>query len=246
MPLETDIGGAAREFPATHWTAIVAARDGTEARRAALDEVLATYWKPLYTFARRKGLDRERAKDAVQGLFAQLLERDFLEKLDPSRGRLRGFLKAAMDHFLINEHERSAAVKRGGGARVVSLDVEGVEESIAALPQPPDAAFDREWALGVMERATARLKAEFASGKRGGPWELVAQFQGFGEAPAYADAARAHGMSVVQLKAFLHRARVRFRELVREEVGGTIAPGGPADEEIGELMKALAGDHVRS
>lgn len=239
MPLETDIGGAAREFPATHWTAILAARDGTAAHRAALEEVTAVCWKPLYAYARRKGLDRERAKDAVQGLFAQLLERDFLAKLDPSRGRLRGYLKAAMDHFLINEHERAAAAKRGGGAKVLSLDVEGMEESIGALPGTPDAAFDREWAIGVMERATARLKAEFDTGKRGGPYALVAQFLGFGEAPPYAEAAKAHGMSVVQLKAFLHRARARFRELMREEVGGTVAPGASADDEISELVKAL-------
>jgi RNA polymerase sigma-70 factor (ECF subfamily) len=44
-------------------------------------------------------------------------------------------------------------------------------------------------------------------------------------------------MSVVQLKAFLHRARTRFRELVHEEVSDTV--GGDPDEEIGELLKAL-------
>ena len=112
----------------------------------------------------------------------------------------------------------------------------------AAPDGPPGFArgrrrLPREWAVAVMERATERLRREFASGERKGPFDLVQRFLGFAEPPSYADAARSAGMSIVQLKALLHRARSRFRELVREEVSDT--SGGDPDAEVGELLRAL-------
>src|SRR2546423_7801060 len=123
-----------------------------------------------------------------------------------------------MDNFLVNRHEESSAMKRGGGKKIVSLDFD-VDESQVPSGTSPEAAYDREWALAVMERALGSLRREFESGERKGPFELVRRFFDFGgEPPSYEAAARESGMSVSQLKAFLHRARVRFRELVKDEV----------------------------
>jgi hypothetical protein len=47
-------------------------------------------------------------------------------------------------------------------------------------------------------------------------------------------------MTVVQFKAALHRARRRFREILREEVAGTVDGEGQADEELGELLRVLS------
>jgi RNA polymerase sigma-70 factor (ECF subfamily) len=236
MPQETAIGGTAEEFPRTRWTLIASSREGPDGRRRALEELCSAYWKPLYAYARRKGMPIESAKDAVQGFLAALLERDFLGGLDPSRGSLRAYLKTSLSNFLVNEHESAVAQKRGGGRAVVSLDVEIAERGLAG-GEAPESAFDREWAVAVMERATERLRREFASGERKGPFDLVQRFLGFAEPPSYADAARSAGMSIVQLKALLHRARSRFRELVREEVSDT--SGGDPDAEVGELLRAL-------
>jgi RNA polymerase sigma-70 factor (ECF subfamily) len=232
------MGGEAREFPPTRWTLVRSAAQGPEARRAAMEELLALYWKPLYVYARRKGRSVEDAKDAVQGFCAHLLDRDFLARLDPGKGRLRAYLRASLDHYLINEHEREAAQKRGGGARIFSLDIDVAERELGGGADEPGAAFDRAWAVGVMDRALGRLRQEFETGRRAGPFELVRAFFGFGPAPSYEEAARAHGMSLPQLKAFLHRSRERFRELVREEVAHTV-DGDEAESEITQLLRAL-------
>ena len=227
-------------FPPTRWTLIASARNDPQARRAALEELLGLYWKPLYCFARRKGLDPEAAQDAVQGLLAHLLERDFLARLDPGRGRFRSYLRTAMSHYLINEHERAAAQKRGGDVHTITLDFDVAERGLDGAPAAAEQAFERTWAVGVMARALARLRDEFDAGQRRGPFELVAAFFGAGaEPPSYADAAAAHGMSVPQLKAFLHRARVRYRELLRAEVGQTVADPAEVDDEIRALLQAL-------
>ncbi len=231
------MGGEAREFPPTRWTSILAAQSDPAARRRALDDLLASYWKPLYFYVRRKGRNVEDAKDAVQEFLTHVVEKDFISHADPARGRFRGFLKTSFDHWLVNRYEEASAKKRGGDAHIVPLDFEVAERECAALPADPLAAFDREWALGVMERAVARLREEFERGERRGPFDVVRRFFVAGEPPSYEEAARASGMGAVQFKAFLHRAR--FRVLVREEVSHTVSSEADIEAEIADLVRAL-------
>jgi RNA polymerase sigma-70 factor (ECF subfamily) len=239
MRNETTIGGAAAEFPATRWTLIQSSRESENARREALDVLLSTYWKPLYFYVRRKGASIESSKDAVQGFFAHLLEHDFLARPDPNRGKFRAYLRTALDNYLANLHEQQSAQKRGGGVRTVPLDFDIAERDFNNVPQSPDAAYDREWALGVMERATNRLQREFSDGVRQGPLNVFTDYFKTGLIPSYEQSAKAHSMSVPQFKSFLHRTRERFRELVRSEVIHTVSDAHSADEEIAELLRAL-------
>ena len=145
-----------------------------------------------------------------------------------------------MDHYLANLYEKEAARTRGGGQRFVPLDLVLLERELPAAPEDPGAAFDREWAVAVMERALKRLRQEYEEGRRRGRLETVLRFFGLGEAPSYAEAAAECGMSVVQFKASLHRARARFRELLLEEVGATVGEDREADAELHELRRLLA------
>ncbi|MFN7975193.1 MAG: ECF-type sigma factor [Acidobacteriota bacterium] len=155
-------------FPTTRWTLILSAQPSPEARRAATAELLALYWRPLYLYARRKGLAPDASEDAVQAVCVRLLERDFVKDLDPARGKLRGYLRACLDHVVVNAHAREAAKRRGGEAVVVPLDREVAEQVLAAAPAEGPESFDREWAECVMGQAMERLEDEFRSGKRGG------------------------------------------------------------------------------
>ncbi len=225
-------------FPETRWTRIVAARDRPDLRRQVLDELCATRWEPLYVHLRKQGLPRERAEDVVQGFLVHLLERDFLARLDPGRGRLRAYLKSALAHYQANLHEHDSAAKRGGGARALAFD--DVEALVPAAPDDPGAAFDRAWALALFESAFAELEAELATGARRGPVAVVRQLFRLGEAPPYEQLAAEHAMTVPQLKSFVHRARGRFRELLLARVADTVQTASEAEAELGELLKALA------
>lgn len=229
---------APAHFPTTRWDLIQDVQRGAVPHQIALDELLSRYWRPVYCYVRRKGMSADAAQDAVQGLFAQLLERQFLDRLDPTRGSLRGFLKKATDNYLTNQHARLTAAKRGGSTRTLSLDWQQAEQTLAAATEDPTLAFDREWALGVMERALERLRREYDSGRRGGNVDVVLGFFGLGPPRSYAEAATACGMSVAQFKAALHRARVRFRDLLCEEVGETVAGDGAG--ELRSLFEALS------
>ena len=66
-----------RVFETTRWSAVLLAGRGDSAdAERALARLCETYWPPLYAFARRDGLDRDSAQDAVQGFLARLLARD--------------------------------------------------------------------------------------------------------------------------------------------------------------------------
>jgi DNA-directed RNA polymerase specialized sigma24 family protein len=231
--------GSSAAFPPTRWTLIAEARGDATVRRAALDELLAAYWTPLYVYARRKGLNAEDAQEAVQDLFADLVERQFPGTLDPGLGRLRGWLKACLDHHLVNRHAAQTAKKRGGGVRHVPLDTEVGERALAAAVVSPEDAYTRQWAAQLMERALTRLGDEHRDEGRVGSFDVVLRFFGPGVAPAYRDVAAETGMSIPQLKAFLHRARVRYRALVVEEVRQTVARPEDAEREMSELLVLL-------
>jgi RNA polymerase sigma-70 factor (ECF subfamily) len=86
------------------------------------------------------------------------------------------------------------------------------------------------------------LREEYEGGGRAGAFALFLEYFGGSEAqPAYKDAASRHGMSIPQLKSFLHRARQRLRELVREEVLETVPAEADAEEEVAYLQKVLTG-----
>lgn len=89
------------EIATTQWSQVLAARDGsdTEARQA-LDVLCQTYWLPLYAYIRHRGSSPEDARDLTQAYFAELLDKDFLAGVDPSKGRFRAFLLASLRHFL--------------------------------------------------------------------------------------------------------------------------------------------------
>lgn len=225
-------------FPTTRWTLLLAASESPEAKAAAWKHLVTTYWPPLYAYLRAKGLDAAAAADGVQGLCLELLERDALERLRPDRGSLRGFLKVAAQNHLHRAHEKATAQRRGGDAHAMSLDFE-LAERLADPSLAPDAAFDRAWAQAVFQRSLAALEKEWAS--RAGDFEIIRSFfSPDGAQPAYRDVAEAKGLSIPALKSLLHRARLRFRALLEQEVADTVASADQVPAEVAALLESLA------
>ena len=224
-------------FPSTRWTLVLAARGEPEQRRRALEELVAPRWKALYVLGRKQGLGRAEAEDAVQSFLARLVEGDLLSRVDPERGRLRAFLRTAFHNHLANLREHAGAGKRGGGRR--ALDLEDVEALVAAPGPAPDRLYDRAWALAIFEETLAALEEELRAGERRGPAGALRALFGFAEAPPYATLARDLEMTVPQLKSFVHRAKGRFRQLLRGRVADTLEAGEDVDAEVAALLEAL-------
>jgi RNA polymerase sigma-70 factor (ECF subfamily) len=124
-------------FPTTRWSRVLLARGGPSPEAdEALAALCRTYWYPLYAFIRRRAATPEEAEDLTQGLFARLLEGDFLRTVDPNRGKFRAFLLACCKHFLANQCDRERAAKRGGGRAALPLDFSGAEGRYASGGRP--------------------------------------------------------------------------------------------------------------
>ena len=227
-------------FATTQWTLVFAA-GGTddEAKRKALAALCAAYWGPVYAFVRRRGASVEEAKDLTQEFFARLLRHEWLSGLTREGSKFRAFLLVAVKRFLAVEYERRSALKRGGGEVPLSLHDSALPEPTCA-EDTPERAFDRRWALTVVDRAVARLQKEArASGRE----KLFAQVSGFlavdPEPGAYEQAALALGISRAAVAMAVHRLRLRLREQVRAEVAETLSSTRQIDDEVRELMVAL-------
>lgn len=227
-------------FPTTHWSVVVNTAGDSTNSRPALEELCRAYWPPIYAELRRRGYSPTDAQDLTQEFFLRLLERETFSAADRERGRFRTFLLSALD-FTISDHWRTQrAAKRGGGVKPLSLDEGECEAWFREEPAAGGdaaAAFDRRWAVVIMDRALAALRAEYGAGGRGEVFDAVNPFLSAeaGEG-GYEAACGSIGLSAQAFAVAVHRFRKRFRECVREQVAMTVADPGEVDAEMKHLF----------
>jgi RNA polymerase sigma factor (sigma-70 family) len=233
------------EFPITSWSLILAASDsGHAGSQEALAQLCATYWYPLYAYARRLSYAPDAAYDCTQGYFAKLLEKRYLHDADPERGRFRSFLLTSFRHYLLNERAHERAAKRGGGEALLSIDIETAEGRYALEPREnltPERLFERRWAITLLESALADVQRECESSGAGRLYGVAkAYLTGESGAAPYSEAAGELGISVGAFKVAVHRLRRRFREAVRRRIAATVEQPEQIEEELRFLFRAIA------
>ncbi|HEY0549678.1 MAG TPA: sigma-70 family RNA polymerase sigma factor [Verrucomicrobiae bacterium] len=233
----------AHAFVTTQWTRVLEARGDSSDAKAALSDLCAAYYAPVFAFVRRNSPDENAARDLTQEFFARLLAGHGLNA-DPQRGRFRSYLLAAVKNFLADMWDHAHAAKRGGGE--VTISIEGENDS-PGLEIPdrevsgPERDFDRKWALTVLDRALATLSAEHAGPDVRKQFEVLKPWlTGDNENLSQADAARQLGVSESTVKVAIHRLRKRFRELVKAEIRQTMNDPAQVADELACLVAALS------
>ncbi len=231
-------------FATTRWTVVRAAGQAASATAdEALESLCSAYWFPLYAYVRRHGFSKEDAEDLTQAFFAKLLERRDFAGLKQENGRFRAFLLAALKNFLSNERDRAGRLKRGGNITHFSLDWQSADTQFLIADSskpPPDQAFDREWALALLERVIQRLREECAADGKGGRFERLKEFLTVGKGEiSHAAKAAELGMEEGSLRVAAHRLRKRYRELLRNEVAQTLSDPAMVEEELAVLLGAF-------
>jgi len=235
----------AHAFVTTQWTRVLEARGDSSDAKAALSDLCAAYYAPVFAFVRRNSPDENAARDLTQEFFARLLAARAL-KADPQRGRFRSYLLAAVKNFLADMRDHDHAAKRGGGTAPLPLDA-GTDTSPGlevadANASSPDREFDRKWALTVLGRALAALAAEHVDDGECKQFEALKPWlTGDNENLSQADAARELDCSETTVKVAIHRLRKRFRELVKTEIRQTMNDPTQVADELSCLMAALSG-----
>ena len=230
-------------FDTTRWSMVVRARGESRDARDALGSLCRAYRPPVVAYIRSRGYAGDAAEDLAQTFFERFLEDAYHTVADPARGRFRAFLLTALKRFLINADAEAHALKRGGGMRMDVLADNAPSGSDWLINSAsPERAFERSWAIAVLDAAMRRLREE---AEQAGKGELFDQLREFlTERPDEADYARAAAALNLRrntLAVAVHRMRHRLRELVRQELAQTTACKDDLEAELRELRATLPG-----
>lgn len=229
------------QFATTHWSLVLAAgQRGTVESHSALERLCKSYWPPLYAYVRRRVPDLHEAQDLTQAFFERLLDREYLADADPQRGRFRAFLLTAFKHFLSKEWEKAKAQKRGGGRHQISFDFASHVGTEPADQLTPDKIFEREWAITLLERVMQRLQRDMERNGKGRQFELLKHVLTGGDSKlTLADVAAELGQAETATRMAASRMRIRYRELLRNEISQTLSSQEDIEDEIRCLFTAF-------
>ena len=225
-------------FQTTQWSLVLNARKEPELARQALESLCRLYRPPVLAYIAAHRYTAESAEDLTQAFFARFIEQGYYLKADPQRGRFRALLLTALKRFLDDSLDRETTIKRGGQARMVSLD----SFADASLPDrdSPEFAFHRAWAHTLVQSSLRKLRDE---AREAGKAELFDALSAFiAERPDDADYERVaarFGMRRNTLAVAVHRMRHRLHTLIREQLADTAANADDLDMELRELGQSF-------
>jgi RNA polymerase sigma factor (sigma-70 family) len=231
-------------FVTTQWTRVLEARGNSPEAKAALSDLCAAYYAPVFGFIRRLAANEDHARDLTQEFFARLLTRRGIDKVDPHRGRFRSFLLGAVKHFLADMRDHEQRLKRGAGQPLESIGPGTDTSPGLQLADPnapnPEREFDRKWALTILDRALAVLADEQRAAGKAEQFEALKPWlSGDSEHLSQAEAARQLGLNEGAVKVAIHRLRRRFREAIKNEIGRTLNDPAQTNQELHCLLEAL-------
>ncbi len=243
----TGVGESARKgavaFATTHWSMVLTAQGESPAAQEALEKLCRIYWWPLYGFVRRSGYKPEEAQDLTQGFFALLLKRRDLDVVRREKGRLRSYLLASLKNFVAKARRREMAVKRGEGRALVPLEELLARERADLEPADvltADRIYERRWALTLLEQVLARLEAEYQAADNAKLFDQLKEL--LSDEPgrnSQGQIAAGLGMTENAVKQAFHRLRQRYRQLLRDEIGQTVAVPGDVEDELRHFISVL-------
>jgi RNA polymerase sigma-70 factor (ECF subfamily) len=225
-------------FATTRWTLVQQSRGDDTSSQQALSDLCAIYYTPVFVFIRRSGFEEAQARDLAHDFFTHWLTSPQVLKPQRERGRFRSYLLGAVKHFVSDSLDKARAQKRGAGQ--VPESITEVGDSLADGALTPDLAFDRQWALTVLDHVLQALADEFAQAGKDAHFALLKPWlTGDGGESTQAEIAQRLGMNEGALKVAIHRLRKRFRELIRTEIAHTVGTETEAREELSYLLSVM-------
>ncbi len=248
-PDRTNTGGGKSSFQTTHWSIIQAAKtDDLTRRQTIVGNLMATYWRPVYCYLKRRGYDNEAAKDLTQGFFCEIVfGRGLVHKADREKGRFRTFLLTALDRYVVNviRHDtRRKATPQGG---IVALDF----EDLANLQTPQAAAtaeqaFHFRWAADLLDQVLSEVREEYCSTGRAAYWEVfrlkvLAPILEDADSPPLAHLCTELGIDDESKAAnIIVTVKRRFRAVLKRRLRDLVGSDAEAEDELNDIFQILS------
>ncbi|TWU39597.1 RNA polymerase sigma factor [Novipirellula artificiosorum] len=237
-----------QRFTTTQWTLVVAARGDSAEARKALGMLCTAYYRPVEAFIQKSCRSPQDAHDLTQDFFARVLDGKGFERAEPSRGRFRSYMLGCVKHFLSDANDQRMAAKRGAGKKPLSIHAPGSADRescdmplIDSAGFPPDAFFDRHWAVELLERVLAALSLQHEQAGKLEEFErLKPCLTGDAAMPTSAELAKQLNLSPEAAAMAVHRLRKRFRAAVKAEISETVGSEEEVRSELDYLIQALS------
>lgn len=218
-------------FPTTIWDDIRSARDGGG---AGLDALLGRYRGPILGFLKWKGCADSESEDIAQEVLLRVSRREFLDRIDPARGRFRSLLLAVTRNVLSEARRRPQPLRQSE-----------MSDSTTALDErtPADEGeiFDRLWVRELVARAMKGLAEHSAS--RGIPYDRAFELK-YVDDLSQEEVARRLGCPLSDAKNRIYYGKLKFKELLLQAVRAYCADEAEFESELarlGPFMKEAAG-----
>jgi RNA polymerase sigma-70 factor (ECF subfamily) len=208
-------------------------------------KLCAGYWYPIYAYLRRSGHSPHDAEDLTQAFFHRLLTEKALLTADEGSGKLRSWLLGVLKHLLSDHFRHRDALKRGGRIPHISFDEMATEDRYAHEAQSEsdsDAFFTQVWAQDLLTTVRGRLREAYEAAGRKDVFDLLLPYLMWDkEPPSCREIAEKIGSSEVATRILIHRLRVKFRTLLKDEVARTVLTPEEIPGELAWLQDVLAG-----
>lgn len=206
-----------------------------------MEALCQTYWQPVRRYLVALGCREQDAADVTQEFFAAFIRGGGFTSAAPEAGRLRTLMKKSAQFHLFSHWRKTTALKRGGPQASAASPADELDAPVSE-PQATaatDAAYDRDWALTVLDGALRRLEESYAQRGRGALFAVIKDgLLRPGGLRDDAAAAGALGISAAQVRVAVHRARQRLGNHLREAIAATTDPG-EVEDEVRHLMGVL-------
>jgi DNA-directed RNA polymerase specialized sigma24 family protein len=245
-----DIEGGPRRFPTTSWSLVaLAADEGPDAQREALEELLVHYLPAMrahLVYAKRMAPDD--AADLLQDFVTtKVLERDLIAQADQRLGKFRTFLLVSLDRYWLNQlRDRGAQKRKADMAEALGDHADRLATANAGAD-----AFHTAWARDLLKQSLDQMRAECESTGRDEVWGvfecrvLEPALHGT-ESIGYDALVERFGFrSPSQASNTLATAKRMFARLLRSAVSQYAGSDEEIEEELDDLRKVLGSHGTR-
>jgi RNA polymerase sigma factor (sigma-70 family) len=244
---KNEVASGNPRFNTTQWSVVLrACQSDQELERNSWNELIETYWFPLYAFCRRQGKTHQDAQDLTQSFFTHLMTAAPLDTVSPVKGRFRSFLLASFRNFISNHVRAATTIQRGGKHQFFSLSADGAEDRFSRLSrvdETPERAYDRSWVEALLQRTKCRLADDYRNANKYKLFELLEPHLMCDEnALSRLEIGKQLNMSQPAIAMSIHRMRRRFGEILLSEVLRTVDDPSDAEDELRGLMAIVRGE----
>ncbi|MHC4870717.1 MAG: RNA polymerase sigma factor [Planctomycetota bacterium] len=237
-----DSDSAPSKFRTTAWSVVAKAQNPeSDDYEQSIAYLCKAYWRPIFNYMRRRGLDTETANDLTQEYFSLFLAKNYIETVDKNKGRFRTFILTTISRFLSKYFQKAKKYRKNVPLNIVyeDDDAEHVRVELSDDHTAED-EFNQLWAKSLIEKSFEKMSEQCLDGNQKLYYEVFSLYIESAtdvEPKSYRDISKELDITETDMTNYLHRGRNIFQKILRDEVRQSVMSEDEVDQEIEELRK---------